>query len=295
MGYKEAKLSSLPAYKKCTYWWYSIFSKHRRYLFCLLLLSLVLSGCADKRWGDPLAEAEQQTAKELLLSMQAEEKQCLQSFDADMKLFTKSPVGNSAIEGYLLVSAPSFAKIVISNPLGQPVFAFAGDGRRFQMLEPMKKKHIRGTVRSLAVYNKIPPILLQENWFALLTGRLPQHTLTIVESAKDTNTDTLWIQLASHGRSITRGKRYVQINPATRKVVSYLFENEDEELVAEINYDKQQAGNSVCGLQQNVHFSGLPWGAEVTLHLKNIREYNTSQKSDYTLPVPRGFNTQLWP
>jgi len=263
-------------------------------IFCILFC-LLFSGCAQKRWDDALSEEENRDVQDILLAMQQQEQQCFQSYDADMKMFWKSPVGDNAVAGYLLLKAPSSVKYVISNPLGQPVFAFAGNGKTFQILNAMERRHIRGNVRSLAIRNRIPLILAQDDWFAYLSGRLPSRKLTVEESAKDNIDKSIWLKLITAKGPYTTGSIYLQIDPDKREVLSYLFLDDSDDMIAEIRYGEQKEGRAPCSVHTEVQITGLPWGAEINIEFENISGLNQFKRTDFSLPVPASFNTQLWP
>lgn len=259
-----------------------------------LLLCLFLSSCSQKPWDTPLDADENRSAQHLLQEMQEIEQQCFQSFDADMKMFWKSPTGDRAIEGYLVLKAPSSLRYVVSNPLGQPVFAFSGNGKVFQMLQAMEKTHVRGNVRSIALRNRVPLLVAQGDWFAYLTGRLPARNLTVIESAKDSSSNTLWLQIATpKGRYVT-GTVHLQIDPVTKELLSYLFLDKDGDTMAVIEYP-QRTGNKPCRVASATEISGLPWGSVVKLEIQAISGFDNFSGEDFTLPVPEGYQTQLWP
>ena len=275
---------------------YNKTSPSMKFVFlCVMLLCLLCSGCAQKRWDDTLTDEENIEMQNILLAMQQQEKQCFQNFDTDMKMFWKSPVGDNAVEGYLVMNAPSSVKYVVSNPLGQPVFAFAGNGKTFQMLKPMRRRHIRGNVRSLAIRYDIPLILAQGDWFAYLTGRLPLRKLIVAESAKDNSDKTIWLKLVTAKGPYTTGSVHLQIDPDKKEVLSYLFLDDNGDVIAEIQYGGRKEGKSPCGVHKEIQVTGLPWGSEIRIELKNISGFNQFNRKDFSLPVPVSFNTQLWP
>ncbi len=262
---------------------------------CCILFCLLFSGCAQKRWDDTLSEEETRDFQNIILAMQQQEQQCFQSYDADMKMFWKSPVGDNAVAGYLVLNAPSSVKHIVSNPLGQAVFAFSGNGKTFQMLTPSKRRHIRGNVRSLAIRNSVPLILAQGDWFAYLSGRLPMRKLTVEEAAKDNSDKSIWLKLVTPKGPYTTGSVYLQIDADKKEVLSYLFLDDSGDVLADIQYGKQKEGKTPCSVHTEVQITGLPWGAEIRIELENISGFNQFKRTDFALPVPASFNTQLWP
>ena len=271
------------------------YSNCRNFTACCLLFFLLLSGCTQKRWEDPFTEEENSAIQTLLRDMQQQEKQCFKSYDTDITLHWQNPAGDSTVAGYLRLLSPSLIKYVINNPLGQPVFALAADGRSFQMLKPTERLHIRGSVRSLAIRNKIPLILAQGDWFAYIAGRLPVRQLIVEESARDINDDSIWLKLKTAKGKYTTGSIYLQIEPDSRQLLSYLFMDDDEEVLAEIRYGSKMKGKAPCAVPTKIQISKLPWGTTVGIELENISGFDQFSSAGFALPVPKGFNTQLWP
>ncbi len=263
---------------------------------CLLLTGLVcllLSGCAGQRWADPLPEEEQDEITRIIISMQETEKECPDNLDADTLLFWKSPLDDWAVEGYMQLLSPSFVKFVVSNPLGQPVYAFASNGIRFQILQPGQYMHIRGNVRSLAIRKEIPQILSQGNWFAYLTGRLPAESLEIVAVNRDASDSTVWLRISPAVSVKKQESAWVHVNPLQKNVLGYLFLDSSGETLAEIVYGEQQEGGNNCRPGDAVTITGLPWGAELEIQLKDINTSNQFSEKDFSLPVPPGYTTEL--
>ncbi len=262
--------------------------------FCLLFCCLILSGCAQKHWNEELTEEENKAVETILHDMQQQEQSCFQSFDTDMKMFWETPAGDSAVQGYLVLHSPSSIKFVVTNPLGQPVFAFTANSNTFQLLKASEKRHIRGNVRSLAIRNKIPLILAKGDWFAYLTGRLPLRKLTVEESAKGSD-NTVWLKIATARGPYTTGSIHLQIDPGKKKLLSYLFLDDDGDVLAEIRYGKKKTGTTPCDIHTDIQVSELPWGSAIEIKLENISGFDQFNKTDFVLPVPKRFRTQLWP
>jgi len=261
---------------------------------CIALCYLLLSGCAQKHWDEELTEEENKAVEIILRDMQQQQQSCFQSFESDMKMFWETPAGDSAVEGYLVLYSPSSVKFVVTNPLGQPVFAFTGNGKTFQILKATEKMHIRGNVRSLAIRNKIPLILAQGDWFAYLSGRVPLRKLTVEESAKGI-ANSIWLKIGIVKGPYTTGSVHLQIDPRKKEILSYLFLDDDGDVLAEITYGKEKTGKASCGVHTDVMVTELPWGAAIRIELENISGFNQFKKRDFSLPVPKSFNTQLWP
>ncbi len=264
-----------------------------RFLLLTGLICLLLSGCAGQRWADPLAEEEQVEITRIITTMQEMEKQCPDSLDAGALLFWNSPLGDWGVEGYMQLLSPSFIKLVVSNPLGQPVYAFASNGTRFQILHPRQYQHIRGNVRSLAIRKEVPQILAQGNWFGYLTGRLPADLPEGMEVNRDASDSSVWLRIspANSGRRLESA--WVHVDPLQKSVLGYLFLDSSGETLAEIVYGGQQEGSDSCKPEEEVTITGLPWGAELKIELKDIDTSRQFSEKDFSLPVPPGYTTEL--
>ncbi len=263
--------------------------------FNYLLICILCTSCAQKRWTETLSEDENRTMEQLVAAMQEKEQLCPQSLDADMRLFWKGPVASRAVEGYLQLLAPSSMKFIVSNPLGQPVFAFSGNGKMFQILQPTKQTHIRGGVRSLAIRYQMPLVITQGDWFAYMTSRLPVHKVTIIETTQDRNSNTVWLRFTDTSKQKRDSQSYLHLDQQKEEVLGYLFLDKAGETLAEISYPGKKEGSTYCPVQTEVKVSELPWDAEIRIKLEDISNTNQLNESDFPLPVPSGFTTQIWP
>jgi len=259
-------------------------------LFCLLL-----SGCASHRWAEPLTEEEHSEITGIIAAMQVADKTCPDSFDSEALVFWKSPLENAAVTGYLQLLSPSFIKFIVSNPLGQPIYAFASNGDTFQSLYTRQQLHIRGGVRSLAIRKKIPQVLVQSEWYALLTGHLTSHPLTILKVQHDVSDKTAWLLLAHLKTNRTLAETWLHLDPDKRKILGYLFLDREGKTVAEIVYENSTDRADYCTPNEKTTITNLPWGVEIVVKLKDIQTDTKFSKTDFTLPVPRGYKKQLQP
>jgi hypothetical protein len=264
-------------------------------LLAAAFLNLFLGGCARQRWTESLTQEEMAGVAQIVHLMQEESKSCANSFDATALIFWKTPMEVSAIEGYLQLLAPSFFKFVINNPLGQPLYAISSNGRAFQSLHIAQQKHIRGNIRSLALRNKILPILISSNWFAYLSGRLPDRPVKIEEINRDPVSQTIWLLLPNPEPAGTTEKVYIHLALAKREVLGYLILDSKGGTLAEISYKEHEGKRDLCLPPKNIAVTNLPWGIEFRIELKEIRTNIQFHENDFSLPVPPGYTTQLQP
>ncbi len=271
-------------------------TKHNLPLLAAVLLSLLfLGGCAGKYWNETLEEEESARILGIVAVMQEETRSCFNSLDADAFIFWKTPLAERAFAGYLQLLSPSLSKFVISNPLGQPVYVFSSNGKTFQSLNIQERRHIRGNIRAFALRNELPPVLLNSDWFAYLTGRLPGRPIQAQEVNYNASDQTVWLQFHPLNSSISAGKAYVHLHPEKREVLGYLFLDRKGKPLARIQYEEQQKDTGLCTLREEITVTDLPWGAELRIELKEINTDTQLQAKDFSLPVPQGYGTQLRP
>ncbi len=266
-----------------------------RSLLPVSLLFLLLSGCAGHRWSEPLEEEENTKVTEIITAMQEEDKTCSDSFDGDALIFWKTPLSDTGVSGYLQLLAPSFVKFIVSNPLGQPLYAFASNGSSFQSLNTRQRQHIRGNVRTLAIRQELPLVLAQGDWFAYLSGRLPARSLGMLEVYRDNTDTTVWVLLDPLESNKTLDQTWVHLNPEKGMVLGYLFLDRDGKTLAEIFYNNQEERTDYCIPNEKIILTDLPWGAEIRIELRDIRTDTNYGKTDFVLPVPTGYAKQLRP
>lgn len=259
------------------------------------LLCLLLSGCANHRWDKPLDEEEHTEITNIVSEMQQADTTCPDSFNSEAHIFWKSPLEKAAVSGYLQLLSPSFIKFIVSNPLGQPIYAFASNGNTFQSLDIGKHMHIRGGIRSLAFRKEIPQVLVANEWFALLTGRIPSQPLTILQVQRDIADKTVWLLIAATQTSTIFEQTWLHLDPMKRNVLGYLFLDKKGKTLAEILYDYSGDRVDNCIPTEKTTITNLPWGVEIIVELKDIQTDTKFSKTDFTLPVPKGYKKQLQP
>jgi hypothetical protein len=263
-------------------------------LYLSLALSL-LSGCAQKRWKEPLAEDESAEVTGLITTLQEVHKACSKSLDADAKIFWKSPTAESGMIGYLQLSSPSYIKYILTNPLGMTIYAFGSDGKKFQILDTFKYRHIRGSVRSLVIRQKLPLVLAEGDWFSYLSGRLPSYPLIVEQVSRDVSDQTVWVLLSRSKSSRSDTQRWVHIDLQLQQLLGYLLLDSNGKTLADISYEKQSKTPDNCTPKGNINITELPWGSEIRIELQDIDTAMEFTSLDFVLPVPDNYYTQLQP
>ena len=260
-----------------------------------LLLLLLLTGCARQRWSEPLQEEESLKISEIITAMQDSDNSCPKELDCNALIFWKNPMSDTGINGYLQLKSPSSAKFIVSNPFGMLVYAFASDGKTFQILDTGKRQHIRGNLHNLAIRKEFPLVLAQGEWFAFLGGQLPTQPIKAERITKDLTNQTVWVLLRKHGKNSTTDEQWVNLDINKKKVLKYLFLNRDGETIAEISYENLGEDESCLPANKKIYIKNLPWSSEIEIELQDIRTDKKYGEADFSLPVPVGYFKQLQP
>ncbi|MGW8193616.1 MAG: hypothetical protein ACWGOX_05060 [Desulforhopalus sp.] len=250
-----------------------------------------LAGCAAGPWNEPLDE--NQTDKTLLLvdALAARDAHCAQSISGDLTLTYKSPVDDTALVGFLEFSLPSSFKFVLTNPLGQPVFAVAGDQKTFAAINTRERKYFAGSLQAFGVRNNIDTAFLQGDWGDWLTGRNRLAGQNVTDLRYDRDGRGIWLTFPS-GNDGRSGAEHLLLAPDKELYQARIIENEKREIVAEIAYSEwTKAG--VCWQPLDIRITKLDYGAEIHLKLSDIIVEQEPEK--YTLPVPDGYLMQFMP
>jgi len=78
-------------------------------------------------------------------------------------------------------------------------------------------------------------------------------------------------------------------------ILGYLFLDASGKTLAEISYEKQEGNGDNCKPKEKIMITGLPWGSEMRIELQDISTATQFNQSDFTLPVPETYSTQLQP
>ncbi len=108
----------------------------------LLLLMFLLAGCAGKPWTTQVTDQEGLHVRQIFEEIQERDASCFCCLDAKVSFFWDGPGEDRSISGFLQLMLPSSVKFVVTNPLGQPLYAIVSDGRpsiQFYVSIPMEK------------------------------------------------------------------------------------------------------------------------------------------------------------
>lgn len=256
----------------------------------LLLLALLLNGCAGKPWTSQVREDETALFTQTFEQMQRRDASCFSSLDAETTLFWDGPGKDRSITGFLQLLLPASVKFVVINPLGQPLYALVSDGQKFQSINTSQKQHTIGTISSLASQYEIPESLLSENWGYWLTGRLQEKGATIETIRRDGSGRGIWITMRYQGET-TLARSHLLIQPETKQLLIRILVDHQGETIATISYDRRR-GEDDCAPVSRITISDLPYRSKLTVSFTGILTDRSFTAANFKLKVPVDYATQ---
>lgn len=269
----------------------------------VMLLVLLLSGCAGKPWSSPIADHETAAIALIFENMQRRDASCFASMDAKVLLTWEGPGGAHSLSGYLQLLLPSSMKFVVSNPLGQPVYALVSNGQEFQSINTALKQHVIGQLGSLARDHDVPEALLSAHWGYWLTGRLWEEGAVIDAMHQDDSGRGVWITLrypiTKEPSDMTGVTNYLLINPGRQQLLARMLVDDKGETVATISYEEREKGEELvrqewergCAPATRIIITDLPYRSLLTLHFSEIVTDRSFSANTFRLKIPAGYTT----
>lgn len=265
-----------------------VFVKGRQALF-FLLAAYFLAGCASKPWTDPLGDAAVDSITQQVDALVARDARCGRTLEGDVVLFYENSLQKRALSGFLQFSMPSLYKIVVTNPLGQPILVITGNQDSFQAINTLEKKYLTGSIRSFGLRNNIPEYFLKSDWGSLLTGRnlLPSQAITDIRS--DRNNRGVWLTFQNQDQS---GVSHLLLDRENEVFLERILENGRGQTVATISYGGW-VPLGACMQPLDISVAGLDYGTDVHITLENV-DISEEQKT-YRLRPPPGYSQYFMP
>ena len=264
-----------------------------RFIFILFIL-LSLSSCAGKPWTNILGEEESKPAETLFYQMVDRDISCSCCLDTDITIAWDSPVEKKSIRGLLQTMEPSSIKFVMTNPLGQILFALIIKDRTFQSINTLTHKYQSGSLDSLVLYYDAPKSLLSGNWVTYLTGRLKKGSIEIVEIRNDREKRGVWFTiLISDGDK--KQKNHLLIDMVEKKILTRMVVDENsEETIASITYSDWIIEKN-CQIPSRLQISEFSFGFQMNIQLSNISTDLQLKNSHFKINPPPGYLRQILP
>ena len=242
-------------------------------------------------WRDPL-EADQVDETILLVdALAARDAACGNTLEADIALLYKSPFDSKAVSGFLQFSLPSSYKFVMTNPLGQPLLAIAGDQQSYQVIDTLNQRYVAGTIRSFGIRNDVSSAFLEGDWANWLMGRNSVQGRQVAAVRPDRDNRGVWVSLEPQTTAGT-GAEHLLIDPDRQLYLARIIEDRQQRVIVEIAYEGWAASGK-CMQPLDIHFKGLDYGSEIHVKLSDIAV--TSERQTYRLPIPPGYMRHFLP
>ncbi len=258
----------------------------------LLVVILILSGCASRPWGDIVDEQQNSETSQRYELLVEQSRSWGSGFDGELIAQFHSQLENITYTGFFQILAPSFLKFVISNPLGQPMVAIASNDRIYQIVNTTDRSFKTVTLRSFSLRNGIPQSFMRGHWFAWLTGRPLQEQNKILSIREDPAGRGVWLEIGDNTEAAAP-LEYLLLDPSRPRIIERIIVESDSSLQATIAYENWQP---LSGGEQPMHIavSGLSFGATATFVFSDLRAAEL-KPHDFNLPFPQGYSRQFLP
>jgi len=250
----------------------------------LVLLLIVLTGCAGLPARLPMSDTASLAARESFKEMIVRQRRCDNSADAELTVTLDSRFYRGTMNGYLQTMAPSFLNLVGMNPLGQPLVVLVSDGEQFTYALLSERLIYHGDVDSEAYWRNAPSGIDPSNIFYTLIGRLAPGEVRILSTGNDEQGRGVWLELARDSGS---SRSLVLFDPERLLIRRYLKLDEEGGVALEIVYDRYGAGE--CSLPGRLTAVSGDHAGELTIRLDDWRTGFPSSPADFELELPPSF------
>lgn len=256
----------------------------------LPLLLLGLTGCAGKPWKTPVADQEQVRVTRIFEEMQEQDAFCFGCMEAKASLFWQGPGKDRSISGYLRVMLPASAKFVVTNPLGQPLYALVTDGTTFHSIDTTLKQSVTGEVTTLMRRYDVPDPLLSADWGFWLMGRLDQRGASIEAIREDESGRGVWITLR-HPEEGALAQSHLLIEPTGKRLLTRVLVGQGGETLATFAYEheSEEVEENRCRPAGKITITDLPYGSRLTINLTEVLIDREFRAADFRLKVPANY------
>lgn len=292
-----------------------------------LLCCLILNGCAVTPWTVPVEDDNRQSIETTYRKFAESQNRCLSGWDADIVVDWKSSVNDFTFPAYLQALPPSFFKLVVSNPLGQPLKLLSTDGKDYQYIDVLNRSSIGGSTRSWVVRYDLPYTIVNRSWPDWLQGRPDGgEQRLITEIRQDGENRGAWLTIADKEYQTAADTGIVENDLAPEGPMQANIEDEQEPDESATDYpvyayllvdtktgvvkeqiivDKLQKRKATiiynqwhqidtCLYPLAIEITDLPYGGHIQLKFSEIRQADL-YPTDFSITVPPGFARTLMP
>ena len=258
--------------------------------FLVIIVSLTVSGCAKKPWGNSLAEKEYEAGLHIAEELFANSTECSKGFQSDLSLEYSNPLGKRTLSGFLMYSPGPNYKFVVSNPLGQPIVIIAGNQKKYEMINTLDSKFVSGGMTSFALRYKLPIHFLKGRWDDWLTAKNTIESEYITNISDDKRERGIWVTVED--KSGAKNISHLLIDPQKKIILERRLETNQNKPIGTISYSDFYLDQS-CSQPQTINITGLEYGTTINLRLAET-ELN-SHLIKYKLKAPKGYLRQYRP
>ncbi len=260
-------------------------------LFPLLVFLLSLTSCARTPWTTSI-EGDPRNAIERAFASAAEKsRRCSSGWDAEITVNWTSASRNYAFTGYCQTLEPSYLKLVVSNPLGQPLKLIAIDGSSYQLVDAAQRSSVSGSLRSWAIRNQIPLVLSRRPWLDWLLGRPSDGDAQIIDVRNDDQNRGVWLSIGSADNP--QIQEHVLFAADESIIVERVLLDDQGSRVATITYSDWQRYDA-CPFPAKIAVTGLAFGTAAEVAFSDVRSAELTPES-FSLKIPQGFSRTFLP
>jgi len=253
----------------------------------LPLLILLMTGCAGKPWTTPVTDAETAVITQTFKEMQQRDDSCPRCLDAKATLYWDGPGEDRAVSGFFLLMLPASVKFVVTNPLGQPLYAVVSNGQGFQSINTTLKQHVSGELSDLMRQYDIPESLLSAHWGYWLLGRLHERGAMIEAISQDESGRGVWVTLRYPDEEAL-AKCHLLMQPDGKKLLARVLVDRQGDTVATLSYDYGTSRDN-CPSVSRISVTGLPYGSRLNIDFAEILTDRILSDADFRLKVPANY------
>ena len=274
----------------------------------ILLFVLLLGGCAPTPWTTLIEDERRQSIEDAYRHFAHSQNQCMSGWDADIIVTWKSSLKEYSVSAYLQALPPSYFKLVIVNPLGQPLKLLSTDGSDYLYIDVVDRSSISGSIRSWAIRYDLPYALVRRSWPDWLQGRPGgDKQRLITEIRQDNDARGVWITIAESEDQVAEENlgsepdpdisypvyEYVLVDPETGVVKEQIVIDERQKPQATIVYNQWRQIRS-CLYPIDMEFTGLPYSTDIHLQFSETQQTELTP-NDFLITVPPGFSRTMMP
>jgi len=269
-------------------------SRKRLVILAIQLVSLlIIGGCAQKPWQEPVLDKQEQQMRGLVSRLLEKQSLCSCCIDAEIAATWDSAVDTGGLNGYLQVFLPSSLKLVAINPLGQPLFALTTDGERFQAINAVKGVFKHGRAASFVRRNSLPTTITHQQWGNWLTGRLGSADTKPAALFHDEASRGIWVEVEmEHSRHFS--KEYLLLDTQKELLLERtVFDKKDRETAKIIYSDWTETAN--CPQPTAIEIQTNEYGTSISITLKEIVTDTVFSGKTFYLKMPPNYLRQYYP